>query len=330
LDGNLWVLEAGRETPSQITFDANPFGNENAVVEYSYPQLSSDGTLLAYRRDVGTPNAAGYDFTTGMWVLDLANGAQNQVFENYSAGYAWKPGTHLLAYGMAAGTEYFRSRGNPDPALAQEIRAVDLDRGETLVLVPPERNYTLSSPNWSPDGRFLAFEEVINMEGSGFFAYYDFEAQEYVSWDEPVGQVSWSPDGSLLTYARQTYAATGDERLYLRPRQGSEQLLGPDYDGPAYATSPVFSPDGSQIAYLLYLDGPETQNVTIMVIDPDSGDPKPLGHFNGVWELAWIPDGSQLVFTAGPWEMPQIIALNVVDGSQITLAEGRYPTLAGN
>jgi Tol biopolymer transport system component len=330
LDGNLWVLEASNEMPRQLTFDANPIGNDSAAIEYSSPQLSSDGTLLAYNQDVGTPHAEGYEFTTGLWVVNLTNGELHQILGGHSTGFAWKPGTHLLAYGTAAEMDYFMNRGEPDPAFAEGIRAYDLDTGETQMLVSPERDYTLSRPTWSPNGRFLAFEEVFSMEGSGLFAYYDFENREYVSWDEAIGQVSWSPDGSLLTYARHTYAATGEERLYLRPRQGSEQLLGPDYEGPAYATSPVFSPGGDQIAYLVYPDGPETQNATVMLLDLEGGEPKPLGQFEGVWELIWTPDGSHVIFSAGPWESPKIIALNVMDGNQTILAEGRQPTLSGN
>ena len=115
----------------------------------------------------------------------------------------------------------------------------------------------------------------------------------------------------------------------MRPRQGGEQLLGPDYDGPAYATHPIFSPDGNQIAYLAFLGGPETQMTTIMVLDLDGGEPKSLGQFEGVWELAWVPDGSHLVFSHGPWESRQIIALNLEDGSQTLLAAGSQPALAG-
>jgi Tol biopolymer transport system component len=167
------------------------------------------------------------------------------------------------------------------------------------------------------------------MEGSGLFAYYDLEGQEYVAWDEPVGRASWSPDGSLLTYDRITYVATGEERLYIRPPQGSEQLLGPDYDGPAFAQQPVFSPAGDQIAYIAKLDGPMTDMATIMVIDIAGGEPRALGQFEDVWELAWVPDGSQVVFAFGHWESRQIMALNVVDGSQTVLAAGSHPALAG-
>jgi Tol biopolymer transport system component len=327
-DSNVWVLEAGNETPRQVTFDAN-IGGENATVEYMNPRLSSDGTLLAYRLDVGTPTASGYDSTSGIWMVNLTTGEQRQILDVRSTGFAWKPGTHLLAYGTGVDMDYFISRGEPDSSLATGISAIDLDSGETLELVAPERGYALAGPNWSPDGRFLAFEEVFNMEGSGLFAYYDLESQEYVAWDEPVGLVSWSLDGNLLTYARHTYAANGEERLYMRLRQGSEQLLGPDYDGPAYATHPIFSPAGDQITYLAYLGGPETQIATIVVLDLASGESKSLGQFEDVWELAWVPDGSHVVFSFGPWESRQIIALNLTDGSQIVLAAGSQPALAG-
>ena len=328
-DSNVWVLESGSETPRQVTFDANLMGSDSAAVEYGYPRLSSDGTLLAYSREVGTPVASGYDFTTGLWVTNLTTGEQRQIMDGRPAGMAWKPDSHLLSYGTAVDLEYFITRGEPDSTLANGISAIDLDSGETLELVAPERGYALSSPKWSPDGHFLAFTEVFNMEGSGLFAYYDLEGQEYVAWDEPVGRVSWSPDGELLTYARHTYAATGEERLYLRPRQGSEQLLGPDYDGPAYAIYPIFSSAGNQIAYLAFLEGPMTGIATIMVLDLAGGEPKSLGQFEDVWELAWVPDRSHVVFSFGPYKSRQIIALNISDGSQTVLATGSQPALAG-
>jgi hypothetical protein len=328
-DGNLWVVEASSETPRQLTFDANPIGNENTAVEYSFLRLSFDGEYLAYRRDVSIPSDSGYDFTTGMWVMNLMTSEQRQILDVFAYGMDWKPGTHQLTYGTEVDINYYMNRGEPDPTLANGIRTIDLDSGEIREIVSPERGFTLSNPNWSPDGRFLSFTEVTGMEGSGFFAYYDFEGQQYVAWDEAIGRESWSPDGELLTYARHTYAATGDERLYLRSRQGEEQMIGLDYEGPAYATNPVFSPDGNQIAYLAFLEGPETQNATVMVLDLASDQARPLGQFEGVWELGWASDGSKLVFSIGPWESPQIIAINITDGSQMTLVEGSQPALAG-
>ncbi|MCJ7661303.1 MAG: hypothetical protein MUO67_19305, partial [Anaerolineales bacterium] len=92
---------------------------------------------------------------------------------------------------------------------------------------------------------------------------------------------------------------------------------------------PVFSPAGDQIAYLAFLDGPMTDIATIMVLDLAGGEPKELGRFEGVWELAWVPDGSQLVFSFGLYPSRQIVALNISDGSQTVLAAGSQPALAG-
>jgi len=327
-DDNIWLLETGSQTPRQITFDATRPGGDGARVVYLSPLLSSDGTLLVYYMDVGTPSANGHEYTHGVWVANLITGEHRQILEGRFAGMAWKPGTHLLAYGHEVDTDYSNPRGESDTAQAMGIHVIDLDSGETHYLVAPERGYALSVPNWSPNGRFLAFSESVSME-TGMFAYYDLENQEYVAWDEYLGRPSWSPDGSLLTYDRIYYIATGEERLYLRPRQGEEQLLGPDYEGPAFASQPVFSPAGDQIAYLARLEGPETDFATIMVLDLAGGEPKSLGQFEDVWEFSWVPDGSHLVFSFGLYPSRHIIALNILDGSQTILAAGDQLTLAG-
>jgi Tol biopolymer transport system component len=327
-DDNIWLLEAGSQTPRQITFDGNRTGSNGDKVVYSYPLLSSDGILLAYYISVETPSTRGNDSAYGVWVANLISGEERQILSGRAAGMAWKPGTHLLAYGTGRNSDYYTSHNDPDSDLDTGISTIDLDSGETLELVAPERGYALSSPNWSPDGRFLAFSERVSME-TGMFAYYDLENQEYVAWDDYVGRPSWSPDGSLLTYDRIYYVPTGEERLYLRPRQGDELLLGPDYDGPAYASQPVFSPAGDQIAYLAFLDGLEMYTPTIMLHDLTSGEAKPLGQFQDVWEFSWTPDGSHLVFSFGRYPSRHIIALNISDGSQAMLAAGDQLTLAG-
>lgn len=327
-DNNVWVLEAGSETPRQLTFDAN-LGGEGTTVEYMSPSLSFDGTFMAYSLLVSTPSDNGYDSTYGLWVMNLATGEQHQVMESRAAGYAWQPGTHLLAFGTGQDLEYFISRSDPDFDLATGISAINLENGEIVDLVAPERGYALANPNWSPDGRFLAFSEVDIMEGSGMFAYYDLEIQEYFAWDEKLGSTSWSPNGGLLAYDRIIYVPTGEERLYVRPRQGSEQLLGPNYDGPAFASQPLFSPAGDKIAYLAHLEGPMTFFASIMVLDQAGGESKSLGQFEDVWELAWAPDGSHVVFSFGPYPSRQIIAIAISDGSQTMLAEGSQPALAG-
>jgi Tol biopolymer transport system component len=188
-DDNIWLLETGSQTPVQVTFDANRTGGDRAEVVYLNPLLSSDGTLLVYYMDVGTPSANGYDSTYGVWVENLITGEQRQILESRFSGMAWKPGTHLLAYGHEVDMDYSNPRDESDTAQTMGIHTIDLDSGEIQYLVAPERGYALSRPNWSPDGRFLAFSESVSME-TAMFAYYDLENQEYVAWDDYVGRAS--------------------------------------------------------------------------------------------------------------------------------------------
>jgi hypothetical protein len=95
--------------------------------------------MLAYRRDAHA-GGMGMSYQSGLWVTDLATGESRQVLDRTPAMFAWKPGTHLLAYGQ--GVEgYFTTRGEVDEALAKGIWGVDLDQEalEPVELVRPRR-----------------------------------------------------------------------------------------------------------------------------------------------------------------------------------------------
>jgi Tol biopolymer transport system component len=333
-DGNVWVMDGQSGESRQITQDATPGaagGSQPAgSISYFSPALSSDGMLLAYRRDAATPVESGMQYQIDFWVVDLASGESRQVIvgDQYPAGFAWKPGTHLLAFGQGVAEGYFGARGGkPNADLATGIWAVDLDQGDPFELVRPERGYTLVAPVWSPDGRFLSFDEVYLYEGRGQFSYYDFEAQQYVAWDEPIGGYSWSPDGSLIAYDRLTYIATGEERIFLRERQGgTERQFSPDFEQ-GYAFYPVFSPQGDRLAYLAGFGGPDSNAYTLFVQPLAGGEPQELGVFDGVLGLSWSPDGESLVFSSGPYDAQQVILVQVADGASTVLAQGSDPAL---
>jgi hypothetical protein len=167
-DDNIWLLETGSQTPVQVTFDANRTGSDGAKVVYGSLSLSSDGNLLVYYRDVDTPSANGYDSAYRVWVVNLITGEGRQILESRFSGMAWKPGTHLLAYGHEIDMDYSISGGESDTVRPKGIHIIDLDSGEIQYLVAPERGYALSRPNWSLDGRFLAFSESVSMETAMF------------------------------------------------------------------------------------------------------------------------------------------------------------------
>jgi Tol biopolymer transport system component len=331
-NGNLWIADASGGPPRHLTSDAATQEASGEVISYTFPKISSDGRFIAVRRDAGVPVAEGLKYQFGLWVYDTETGESRSVHEDPispPAGFDWKPGTHLLAYGIGSDPNYFIIRGEkPDPNLAMGIYTADLDSGVSSLFVEPQNGYSLIQPAWSPDGRFLSFDELIYMEGRGPFAYYDFDNQQYIAWDEPIGNYDWSPDGSTLAYDRLTYTASGTERIFTRPRQdGAEVQVSPDVDQ-GYAFYPVYSPDGLQIAYLVNPGGPESFVNTLVVQDLATGESRELGSYVSVWYLEWSSDGKALVFSAGPYESQVVYGYDLVNGGAKELAQGSQPTLA--
>lgn len=326
-DDNLWIMNLSTGEAIAITEDAVPFqpNTDQEIIGYCCSQWSSDGTLLAYRREAGTPVTGGYEYSYSLWVYDPATGESRAVLEDQLVmGYDWKPNAHLIAYGLEIETEYFM--GNRSE-LANGIWGIDVDSGETYELVLPQRDITLLWPVWSPDGRFLSFDEVLHMEGRGQFAYYDFEAQEYIAWDEVIGNYDWSPDGEWIAYDTLAYVSQGGERIWLSDRRGEEaQLFSPVFD-PGYASFPVFSPQGNHIAYLAAVGGPETSEYSLMVQEIGSDEPRELGNFEQVYELNWSADGTRLIFAAGPYENREIVEVQIDDRTVSAVAEGAQPAV---
>jgi Tol biopolymer transport system component len=166
------------------------------------------------------------------------------------------------------------------------------------------------------------------MEGKGPFAYFDFENQQYISWDEPLGNYDWSPDGSQLAYDRLSYTANGTERIFTHPRlDGAEVQVSPDV-AQGYAFYPVYSPDGQKIAYLSNPSGPESYVNTLVVQNLETGEVRELGSYESVWYLEWSSDGKALVFSAGPYDSQIVYGYDLVNGVATELAQGSQPTLA--
>ncbi len=326
-DGNLWLVDRVTGNREQLTQDAEPLKPESdqQSVTYCCPRWSSDGVLLAYQQEVTTPADQGYQ--QSLWVYDMEAGQPRPLLENQQVhGFDWQPGTHLLAYGLPIATEYFlTSPGEPNEEFANGIWAIDVEGGEPYELVPPQRGYGLVAPNWSPDARFLGFDEVMYMEGRGQFAYYDFMSQQYFAWDEVIGWYSWSSDGEQIAYDRMAYVPTSEERIWLNSRQGdTERALSPDYEL-GYAFWPLFAPKGENLAYLAELSGTENQLYHLFVMEVPDGEPQDLGIFERVQWLSWSPDGTYLIFSAGPYEQQQVVEVMVADAVYNFLLQGSQP-----
>ncbi|MFF1823610.1 serine hydrolase [Kribbella sp. NPDC058245] len=104
-----------------------------------------------------------------------------------------------------------------------------------------------------------------------------------------------SPDGSQLVYVLRATDLKADRdlrNLWRVPATGGEprQLTRSDGD-----RSPVWSPDGSQLAFLRAKDGP----AQLWVLPSDGGEPEQLTTLPlGAGAPKWSPDGTQIAFSA--------------------------------
>lgn len=324
-DGNIWLVNAVDGEKKKITSDAATFSSDSAatVVIYQSPRWSSDGLFLAFERQIGTPNpGGGYDFAFALMVYDFDTGETKAVMEGQqTAGFAWRPGTHLLSFALAAQPGYFVTRGGVDSSLATGISAVDVDTMSPSRLVAPENGFSLVNPVWSPDGMTVSFDELLYMEGRGNFAFYDFAAGRYTAWNKAIGGVSWAPDGSKLLADYLNYMPNYTERVFQINRDGSSEVqLSPDAEN-GYAYNPIYSPDGSQIAYV-QVTGMEPDMVNELVLIDAAGVTRPLTRVAQIFDMNWTPDGQSLLIATGMYPDVKTVLVSVTDGSQVELADG--------
>ena len=330
LDGNIWLLDHATGERKPVTQDANPSQpgtpSNQPVISYCCAKWSSDGNLLAFQREMALPNPQGDEYQFSLWIYDFRTEQARPLLENQMvAGFAWHPGEHSLTFGLNIPTQFFLDQS---PELARGIQSVDVDSGKGQEIIAPENGLPLVNPTWSADGKILAFEEIMAMEGRGRFAYFDFDANQYFSWEQVIGSYTLSPQAEQVAYDRLAYIPSGDERIWINTLSGDDETpLSPDYD-PGYAFSPVFSPTADRVAYLVDASrGMQagTPEYELFVLDVSGSQARKLGAFEQATNLSWTPDGNRLLLTAGPYPIRQVVEVIVESAEVIVLADGSQP-----
>jgi eukaryotic-like serine/threonine-protein kinase len=149
------------------------------------------------------------------------------------------------------------------------------------------------APAWSPDGRTIAFARKSMSGESGIFEVSPLGGPERklapaaFTYAPPMS-MSWSSDGRALAYA------DGDGTMHLVDRETGEvgTLAKPAQCDRAW--SPVFSPDGTRMAF--YCERKEL--FYVFVVRPDgTGARQVTTEDAGPQDLAWSADGRRVVFT---------------------------------
>jgi TolB protein len=228
-----------------------------------------------------------------------------------------------------------------------------------------------SSPVWSPDGTRIAFQSYRNGGAYTDIYMMDADGSNLLQltdnpyWD---GGSTWSPDGTRIAFTSNRRAGEHGVYLYIMNADGADLVRLADDLGEV--SSPAWSPDGSRIAfqdgnlsngvvYVINADGSGLQRLaegvsprwspdstrlafhtplpfdltnTLVIINADGSNLRPIITAQGISAAAWSPDGTQLVFSKKTVRTNSDIFTVNVDGSglqQLTHTPDRndfYPT----
>ncbi|HLV94062.1 MAG TPA: protein kinase [Candidatus Acidoferrales bacterium] len=154
---------------------------------------------------------------------------------------------------------------------------------------------------FSPDGNYLYFVKEEGASGGSntllqVASLGGVARQILTNVDSPI---SFSPDGRRFTFVRDEAKTSA---LLIANTDGTNLKSLATLKDPAYFPSvgPAWSPDGMRVAVAETPDG-DYSNYTIETVAVDSGDIRPIS--SRTWDfprqIAWLPDGSAIVFAAG-------------------------------
>jgi Tol biopolymer transport system component len=263
---------------------------EGNDVHHERISFSPDGTRIAFDNylvdgyGIETANPDGTD------VARLTDGVND-------SWASWSPdGTKILF----SSTRYDPSIEGCEPGFPHEYRCptdiylMDADGSNVVRLTDDPAGEFM--PRWSPDGRLIAFVREGDPGAGTYEAIYTMRPD-----GTDVSQVSsgdrgsdfwpsWSPDGSQMVFAA---IRAEDWGIWSVDADGANENLILGGTGAGYVDNPVWSPDGSLIAFLGNLTVDDySPDDALYVMHPDGSGVTPIADAPGIGvagDIAWQP-----------------------------------------
>jgi Tol biopolymer transport system component len=235
---SIYSLNTATRALSRLTNDSYP--NDEIA-------LSPQGDRIAYRSE--------RDVRDEIYILDLTSGGLHLLVKD-ELSRKWEPSWSPSGQQIA-----FLARHNNDHYNDLYVVASDGSHEVRVASAPIVRG----RPAWSPDGTRLAVTVVQDGKYDIYVARSDGSDLSPLTRDGTGGfSLAWSPDGSQIVFEK----ADGIYSVWVSDGRQAELTPEPTVRNPI-TMEPLWSPDGTHIAFVSQRDGGDAERQELYVMNSD-------------------------------------------------------------